>query len=246
VPPGLLTCLLNRRAINAAPDLSVSEVFMRLKFFLLLVIVSVATHAASDESPAKPVQDNECVIVIVGDSLSAAYGMEISQSWPSLLQERLIQNGYSCRVFNSSIAGDTTQGGLARLPGLLDRHAADIVVLELGGNDGLRGLPIETTRDNLSSMIEQSQTAGAVVVLAEMRIPPNYGLSYTEKFNAIYTELTTRYGITMLPFLLQDIALEAGMMQADGIHPTAEAQAQIVDQVWRVVQPLLPQEVAGG
>ncbi|MFC1719987.1 arylesterase [Pseudomonadota bacterium] len=179
----------------------------------------------------------------MGDSLSAAYGMEISQSWPSLLQERLIQNGYACRVFNSSIAGDTTQGGLARLPRLLDRHAPDIVLLELGGNDGLRGLPLEVTRENLSSMIEQSQSGGASVVLAEMKIPPNYGPSYTEKFNAMYSELADQYGVTLLPFLLQDIALEGGLMQADGIHPTAAAQPLILDQVWQVLQPLLPEVV---
>jgi len=180
--------------------------------------------------------------VILGDSLSAAYGMEISQSWPSLLQERLLQNGYSYRVFNSSIAGDTTQGGLARLPRLLDRHQPDIVILELGGNDGLRGLPIEVTRGNLSSMIEQSQSSGASVILAEMRIPPNYGQSYTEKFNTMYTMLTGQYGISMLPFLLQDIALEEGLMQADGIHPTAQAQPLIVEQVWPVLQPLMQQD----
>jgi acyl-CoA thioesterase-1 len=214
---------------------------MRLKFFLLLLIVSFASHAASAESPAQAGPDKDPVIVILGDSLSAAYGMAISESWPSLLQERLIQNGYSCRVFNSSIAGDTTQGGLARLPRLLERHAPDIVILELGGNDGLRGLPLEVTRGNLSSMIEQSKAIGASVVLAEMRIPPNYGQSFTERFNAMYSELAGQYGISLLPFLLQDIALEEGLMQADGIHPTAQAQPLILDQVWRVLQPLLPE-----
>ncbi len=179
------------------------------------------------------------VIIILGDSLSAAYGMEVSQSWPSLLQERLIHNGYAYRVFNSSIAGDTTQGGLARLPRLLDKHQPAIVILELGGNDGLRGLPIEVTSANLSSMIEQSQSAGASVILSEMMIPPNYGRTYTEKFNDMYMILTEQYGITLLPFLLQDIALQEGLMQADGIHPTAQAQPMIVDQVWIVLEPLL-------
>ncbi len=208
----------------------------------MLVIVGIAAHPAFAEGPAQPGQDQEPVILILGDSLSAAYGMEISQSWPSLLQERLIQNGYTYRVFNSSITGDTTQGGLARLPRLLDRHSPDLVILELGGNDGLRGLPIEVTRDNLSSMITRSQGAGAAVILAEMRIPPNYGLSYTEKFNAMYPALAGQYGIIMLPFLLQDIALEDGLMQADGIHPTAQAQPLIVDRVWQVLEPVL----AGG
>ena len=178
-------------------------------------------------------------IVIVGDSLSAAYGMEIGESWPSLLQQRLNENGHAYRVFNSSITGDTTQGGLTRLPRLLERHRPAIVILELGGNDGLRGLPVEVTRGNLASMIEQSHAAGARVILAEMRIPPNYGQSYTEKFNGTYQELTAEHDIVLLPFLLQDIALEPGLMQADGIHPTAAAQPIILDRVWAVLEPLL-------
>jgi acyl-CoA thioesterase-1 len=204
---------------------------MRLKFALLFILLSFVPFSAfAQAGPA---------IIVLGDSLSAAYGMEISQSWPSLLQERLTENGYSYRVFNSSITGDTTQGGLARLPRLLDKQQPGIVILELGGNDGMRGLPIEVTRQNLSSMIEQSQSAGATVILAEMRIPPNYGRTYTEKFNSMYTVLTEQYDIALLPFLLQDIALEPDLMQADGIHPTARAQPLLLDQVWTVLQPLL-------
>ena len=204
---------------------------MRLKIVFLFILFSAAPFRAFAQ--AGP------VIIVLGDSLSAAYGMEINQSWPSLLQERLTDNGYKYRVFNSSITGDTTQGGLARLPRLLDKHQPGIVILELGGNDGLRGLPIKMTEQNLSSMIEQSQAVGATVILAEMRIPPNYGRTYTEKFNSMYTDLTEQYGIALLPFLLQDIALEPGLMQADGIHPTALAQPQILEQVWIVLQPLL-------
>ncbi len=178
-------------------------------------------------------------IVIVGDSLSAAYGMEISESWPSLLQQRLHENGHAYRVFNSSITGDTTQGGLTRLPRLLERHRPAVVILEMGGNDGLRGLPVDVTRSNLASMIEQSRAAGAKVILAEMRIPPNYGQSYTEKFNDTYQELTDEYDIVLLPFLLQDIALKPGLMQDDGIHPTVAAQPLILDQVWATLEPLL-------
>jgi acyl-CoA thioesterase-1 len=181
----------------------------------------------------------EATIIVLGDSLSAAYGMELNESWPSLLQQRLDQNGHAYRVFNSSITGETTQGGLTRLPGLLQKHDPEIVIVELGGNDGLRGLPLEVTRSNLSSMIEQSQAAGARVILAEMRIPPNYGRTYTEKFNGTYAELASRFDVEFLPFLLQDIALEPGMMQEDGIHPTAAAQPIILEQVWSVLQPLL-------
>ncbi len=126
------------------------------------------------------------VIIILGDSISAAYNMETGQSWPNLLQDRLNENGYAHRVFNSSISGDTTQGGLSRLPRLLNKHHPALVIIELGGNDGLRGVPIEVTRANLSAMIESSQAAGATVLLAEMRIPPNYGISYTEQFNGNY------------------------------------------------------------
>lgn len=175
----------------------------------------------------------------MGDSLSAAYGMEQGEAWPSLLQQRLDQHGHPYRVFNSSVTGETTQGGLSRLPRLLEKQQPAIVILELGGNDGLRGLPLEVTRDNLAAMIEQSQAAGARVVLAEMRIPPNYGRSYTEKFNGAYSELAERYEVVLLPFVLQEIALEPGMMQADGIHPTAAAQPIILDQVWSALEPLL-------
>ena len=178
-------------------------------------------------------------IVILGDSLSAAYGMEVSRAWPSLLQARLDEQGYPYTVFNSSITGDTTQGGLARLPRLLERQQPAVVVIELGGNDGLRGLPLEVTRGNLSEMIELSRAAGAEVIIAEIRIPPNYGPAYTEKFNAIFHELAEQESVDLLPFLLEEVALEPGMMQADGIHPTAAAQPVMLDAVWAVMQPML-------
>ena len=183
-------------------------------------------------------------ILILGDSLSAAYGMEVSESWPVLLQERLDEQGYAYRVFNSSIAGDTTQGGLARLPRLLEKQRPAIVLIELGGNDGLRGLPLDVTRKNLAAMIEQSRSAGAEVIIAEIRIPPNYGPSYTQKFNAIFHELAKQESVTLLPFLLEDIALEPGMMLPDGIHPTAAAQPVIVDAVWEIAQAMLDAPVS--
>jgi acyl-CoA thioesterase-1 len=182
---------------------------------------------------------DSATILVLGDSISAAYNMEISQSWPSLMQNRLDQHGYAYRVFNSSISGDTTRGGLTRLPRLLEKHQPAIVLIELGGNDGLRGLPVEETRKNLSAMIEQSQAVGATVILAEMRIPPNYGMTYTEKFMATYTLLTEQYGIILLPFLLADVALEPGMMQPDGIHPSIEAQPLLLDKIWTLLEPEL-------
>ena len=126
-----------------------------------------------------------------------------------------------------------------RLPRLLEKHQPAIVLIELGGNDGLRGLPVEETRKNLSAMIEQSQAIGATVILAEMRIPPNYGMTYTEKFMATYTLLTEQYGIILLPFLLADVALEPGMMQPDGIHPSIEAQPLLLDKIWTLLEPEL-------
>jgi acyl-CoA thioesterase-1 len=210
---------------------------------LLLLILSVllapglAARSVAD-APCSKMADSGTILVL-GDSLSAAYGMEIDESWPRLLQGRLDENGHAYRVFNSSITGDTTQGGLTRLPRLLERHHPDLVILELGGNDGLRGLPLEVTRDNLAGMIEQSRAVGAQVLLAEMRIPPNYGRSYAEKFNATYSELAAEYDVVLLPFLLQEIALEPGLMMGDGIHPTAAAQSVILDAVWVVLEPLL-------
>ena len=212
---------------------------MRFKLFVPNVF-SVALMALLTLNPLQSRAENESpVILILGDSISAAYNMEISQSWPSLLQDRLQQDGYAYEVFNSSITGETTQGGITRLPALLEKLQPDIVVIELGGNDGLRGLPIEVTQQNLSSMIELSQQTGARVILAEMRIPPNYGRSYTEKFNQTYTTLKQTYGVTLLPFILEDIALAPGMMQPDGIHPSIEAQPVILNKVWAVLGELL-------
>lgn len=211
---------------------------MRLKLLLLVVLIGLLpVSTLAEDVLAAPAGGP--AILILGDSLSAAYGMEISQAWPSLLQDRLTDNGYAYRVFNSSITGDTTQGGLARLPRLLKKHQPEIVLLELGGNDGLRGISIDVTRENLSSMIKLGQQTGASVILAEMRIPPNYGRTYSEKFNANYDVLADQYGIVLLPFLLQDVALQEGLMQTDGIHPTASAQPIILEKVWTVIQPLL-------
>ncbi|MEE4292338.1 MAG: arylesterase [Xanthomonadales bacterium] len=204
---------------------------MRFKVVFLLILLFFVAPGLHGE--------DERTIVILGDSLSAAYGMEVSESWPSLLQRRLVNNGLDYRVFNSSIAGDTTRGGATRLPRILERQQPAVVLIELGGNDGLRGLPIEVTRANLASMIEQSLEAGADVIISEIRIPPNYGRSYTEQFTGMFHELAAEYSITLLPFLLEDVALEPGMMLPDGIHPSAAAQPLILDAVWASLEPLL-------
>ncbi|WP_425454109.1 arylesterase [Kushneria sinocarnis] len=163
-------------------------------------------------------------------------GVERSEGWVSLLRERL---GDAHQVVNASTSGDTTAGGLSRLPEALERTRPDIVLLELGGNDGLRGLSLEQMKSNLAQMIEQSRAAGARVGLLGIRIPPNYGQAYTEAFRAIYPELAQRYEIPLVPFLLEGVALNDELMQSDGIHPNAEGQPIILDNVWPVLQGLL-------
>lgn len=185
--------------------------------------------------------DSDRVILILGDSLSAAYGMELGESWPSLLQHRLTEDGHAYRVFNSSVVGDTTEGGLSRLPRLLAGQRPAIVIIELGGNDGLRGLPLEVTRNNLQSMIDQSHAAGARSVLAGMRLPPNYGRTYTTRFSAMFVSLAEDTKVILIPFLLEGIALDPSLMQLDGIHPTAQAQPLLLHNVWQALEPLLQQ-----
>jgi len=178
-------------------------------------------------------------IVVLGDSLSAAYGIRVEEGWVSLMQKRLTLQGYGYRVVNASVSGETTAGGLARLPRALQLHRPAIVILELGGNDGLRGLPIEQVRTNLDSMIRQSRAAGARVLLTGMRVPPNYGPAYTEKFHALYTDLARRYRLSLVPFLMEDVALDKTLLQADGLHPNERGQPVLLDEIWPLLQPLL-------
>lgn len=179
------------------------------------------------------------VILILGDSLSAGYGMALADSWPRLMQDRLDREGLSYRVVNASITGDTTQGGLARLPRLLERHQPEVVIIELGGNDGLRGLGLDATRKNLAAMIEQSQDACARVLLTGIQLPPNYGQAYTDRFRDMYTELASAHGTLLVPFLMDGVALNAELMQADGVHPNANAQPVMLDHVWDALAPVL-------
>jgi acyl-CoA thioesterase-1 len=180
-------------------------------------------------------------IVVVGDSLSSGYGLAAEQSWVAKLTDRLQDEAYGYDVVNASIAGDTSAGGLARLPRLLERHAPAIVVIELGGNDGLRGQPVAVLRDNLAKMIELSLARGARVVLAGMQIPPNYGPAYTKAFAAVYPELAARFDVTLIEFLLDGVALAPNLLQADSIHPNAAGQAVVFENVWDVLAGLLTQ-----
>ncbi|MGR2739575.1 arylesterase [Billgrantia sp. Q4P2] len=194
---------------------------------LLVALTLAATPAQAAERP---------VLLVMGDSLSTAYGLEQEAGWVNLLAERLDGNA---RVVNASISGETSGGGASRLPELIGQHAPDIVLLELGGNDGLRGLPPSQLEANLAAMIEASQAAGAEVLLLGIDIPPNYGQAYRRAFTDVYTRLADTYDTPLVPFLLEGVALEEGMMQDDGIHPTTDAQPIILDNVWPELAALL-------
>jgi len=178
-------------------------------------------------------------ILVLGDSLSAAYGLEAKQGWVALLEQRLTAQGYGYGVVNASVSGETSDGGLSRLPRALQLHHPELVILELGANDGLRGLPLTGTRANLEKMIQLSQEAGAQVLLVGIQIPPNYGPKYTGEFAQMYPQLAQAHRLALVPFLLQDVALVPGMMQEDGLHPVASAEPRVLDNVWKPLHGLL-------
>jgi len=177
--------------------------------------------------------------VVFGDSLSAAYGIAQARGWVALLEERLKREHRDYIVVNASISGETSAGGLARIDRVLQLHRPRILVLELGGNDGLRGLPVAQMKRNLGTIIERSQKAGARVLLVGMRLPPNYGPDYTQLFESAYAQLAKRHGTALLPFLLEDFSEKPELFQPDRIHPGAAAQPLMLERVWRVLRPLL-------
>jgi len=179
------------------------------------------------------------VLLILGDSLSAGYGMDREDSWVNLLDIRLGESGYSYSILNSSISGDTTQGGLSRLPRLLDRYEPEIVIIELGANDGLRGIDPAITRENMTRMIQQSQTIDALVLLAGIKLPPNYGNAYLEQFESIYPDLAKEFDTLLVPFFMEGVAFRPDLLQADTIHPNEKGQPVLLDNVWKVLQPAL-------
>lgn len=181
-------------------------------------------------------------ILVLGDSLSAEYGLARGSGWVALLAARLARRKIAATVINASISGDTTSGGVSRLPALLKQHRPDIVILELGGNDALRGLPLAMTRSNLETMAREAKTAGARVVIAGMELPPNYGRRYGDEFAALFSKVAKDEGAALVPFLLKGVAdgpQADSMFQADRIHPKAAAHPLILDNVWRVLEPLL-------
>lgn len=197
--------------------------FISAGFFLLF---SFAAQAAGN-------------ILIVGDSLSAGYGLGANQSWPSLLEKRLRAARLDYSVVNASISGDTTAGGRSRIGAALDQAHPAVVIIALGGNDGLRGLPVAVMRDNLNAMLAAARARKARIVVAGMKLPPNYGIDYTREFEHSYAVLARRHKAALVPFLLDGVAERRELFQADNIHPVAEAQPIILDNVWKVLRPLL-------
>ena len=178
-------------------------------------------------------------VLVFGDSLSAGYGVRLEESWPALLQKRLDAEDYGYRVVNASVSGETTSGGLERLPRALMLHHPAVVVLELGANDGLRGLPSTTTRANLEQMIRQITASKSKLLLVGIRIPPNYGPKYTEGFEQTYRDLAANYKVAFVPFLLEHVALNPALMQDDGLHPNASGEPILLDNIWPELKALL-------
>ena len=200
-----------------------------LTFFLFLAITAgIPAHGASIPT-----------ILVFGDSLSAGYGIDVDQSWPALLQIRLASQGYEHRVINASISGETTEGGKTRIGPALDRFHPELVILELGGNDGLRGFPPEVMKGNLKAIIETTKASGATAVVLGIRIPSNYGPRYTQAFEGVYRDLSEQLGILWIEFFMDGIALNKELMQDDGIHPNAEAQLILLDNAWPIIRQAL-------
>lgn len=202
-----------------------------------MVSAIAGASPATDPRTGSSSRDVNQTILVLGDSISAAYGIQREQGWVALLQERLDERGFGARVENASTSGWTTSDGLAQLPKLLEYHRTDVVVMELGGNDGLRGIPIDSIRENLIAMIETSQAAGARVLLVGMDVSPNMGHRYRAEFRNIYTEVAETTRAALVPPFFD--GLDETMLQEDDIHPTAEAQSVILDHIWLELQPML-------
>jgi acyl-CoA thioesterase I len=203
------------------------------------IVILLCLWLAGPAAPALGAPSQKPVILVYGDSLSAGYGVAVDKGWVSLLANRVQHEGYGFQVVNASVSGETTTGGLARLPHALSVHAPGIVIIELGANDGLRGLPLDTTRTNLEAIMSLAAADQRAVVLLGMRMPPNYGERYTLGFAAVFPELAHRHHAALVPFLLEGVADRPTLMQADGLHPNERGQAILLDNVWPVLRPLL-------
>lgn len=206
-----------------------------------IVLAAAATFTAAFTTASHAAEGGP-VILVLGDSMSAEYGLPRGSGWVALLEERLAEKKIAATVVNASVSGDTTPGGRSRLPQLLQKHRPTLVVIELGGNDALRGLPIQNTEDNLRSMVQQAQTAGARVLLVGMQVPPNYGADYARRFAATFEAVAKAEKTALVPFLLAGVAdgpEATRLFQADRIHPNAQAQPIMLNNVWKVLAPML-------
>lgn len=207
----------------------------KLNIYLFLLLTIVTSLACAQNATTETTK-----ILVMGDSLSAGYGIDIQQAWVNLLEKEIAKK-HAVQIINASVSGETSSGGNTRLPALLTEHTPDIVILELGGNDGLRGQPLTLLEKNLQTMIEASTKTGAKVLLAGMQIPPNYGPRYSNQFKALYSQLAEKNQVALIPFLLEGIGGNADLVQRDGIHPTAEAQPIIMQNVQPELEKLLSQ-----
>lgn len=210
---------------------------LRSVLWLMLLLPLAPAVVAADAERV----DTVPTVLVIGDSLSAGYGLRPGQGWVSLLERKLGSQGYPHRVVNASISGETSRGAVARMPRALEVHDPDVVVIELGANDGLRGFPPDVMRDNLLELLRLSREAGAKVLLLGMHLPVNYGQAYTEQFHQVFVDIAKREQVPFLPFFLDGVALQPEMMLDDGIHPNATAQPKLLENVWPALEPLLRQ-----
>jgi len=201
-----------------------------MRIFLALFVLLMTATAQGNGSPT---------VLVFGDSLSAGFGIDVDQSWTALLQSRLEQQGYEHRVVNASISGETTEGGVSRIDAALSTFDPALIILELGGNDGLRGFPPARIRENLDKIVQQSKSSGAAVVLLGIRIPTNYGPRYTQAFEAVYRQVADELDIEWVEFFMDGVAMNDELLQADRIHPNAEAQPVLLDNAWPIISAAL-------
>ena len=215
-------------------DSTVVSLLMRMAMITCIVFVALVfntTVYAEDKTPKS--------ILVLGDSLSGAFGLDTDQGWVMLLQQKLTRQGYNYRVINASVSGDTTRTGLGRIESALKMHSPSIAIIALGGNDGLRGLPFTEIENSLAEIIERCKAHGVEVLLVGVRLPPNYGPVYNRKFAEIYQRLSDSYQVPLVAKMLDDVADNGELMQADGMHPTAAAQPQVMKNIWAGLEPLL-------
>jgi acyl-CoA thioesterase-1 len=201
-----------------------------MRIFISLLLLLLTATAASTESPT---------IVIFGDSLSAGYGIEVDQSWATLLQSRLEEQGYEHQVVNASISGETTEGGATRIDSALQDFSPDLIILELGGNDGLRGFPATRMKANLEKIVTRAKATGAAVILLGIRIPTNYGSRYSSEFEDVFRQVSVDLDVKWIEFFMEGIALNDDLLQDDRIHPNAEAQPILLDNAWPIISATL-------